>query len=63
MTTLLDTALEYEIAHLAIRETKIRAGLITPRLDDEQECAWSREGTVTADKLDTIHNWRTRVSP
>ena len=59
----MNTALEYEIAHAAIRETKIRAGILTPHLDDEDECRWSREGTVTADKLDTIHNWRKRVSP
>ena len=59
----MNTEREYLIAHAAIRESKIRSGLITPRPDDAGVCRWSEEGPVNSARLDTIHNWRKRVSP
>lgn len=58
----MNTLLEYHIGHAAIREKKIRGGLITPRLDDEDECRWFREGPVSNDKLDTIRDWPKRIA-
>ena len=54
----LDSIRNYEIAHMAIREQKIRAGLLTPRLDDEQECRWAFEGKAPVCDLDAANGRR-----
>jgi len=53
-----DSRRNYEIAHAALREQKIRAGTLTPRLDDQQECRWAFEGSVPVCDLDTANGHR-----
>lgn len=53
-----DGLLSYELAHATLREQGIRAGRITPRLDDADECRWAREGERPVAELDTVRGAR-----
>lgn len=48
-----DYLLSCELANAVLREQGIREGRITPRLEDDDEMRWSREGPVPDDQLDT----------
>lgn len=48
-----NSAKGYELAIKAAREKCIRAGTILPRIGDEQEKRWQREGVKPPSELDS----------
>lgn len=46
----------YALAIRAAREKSVRAGQIQPRIGDEREQRWAREGTVPNSQLEAARN-------
>lgn len=49
----IDAARCYNVAIACMREEGIRAGKITPRLDDPYEMRWAMEGPVPVEQLES----------
>lgn len=48
-----DSRRSYDIGIACMREEGIRAGKITPRLDDPDEMRWAMEGPVPVEQLES----------